>query len=324
MVKQIDEWPGGVLRVRVPLPFPLRWTNAYAIGDRSGWTLIDPGIHTEDAVRTWQQFMQYTGSDWKDVRRIVLTHHHPDHYGLSGWIQEQSDADVYISRSAYEQSRLLWGEERTLTDEMCSLFVRHGMGEAMEPRMRKHMESFVPQVSPAPKVNFIRAGERIQLGGRSYDVIETPGHAAGHLCFYDERDGVIFCGDHVLPRITPNVGYLPGIDENPLQSYLQSLHTMQRVPVRFAYPGHRHPFASYRERIGEILVHHEQRIEQIIELLSRPTTVYAICMELFGTALSLHQLRFAIAEMLAHLIYMKQEGWCLSIVDEDGVERWYV
>lgn len=320
MTKGIDAWPGGVLRIRVPLPFPLRWTNAYALKDTRGWTVIDPGIHTDKAIQAWKEFLEMTNSRWQDVHRIVLTHHHPDHYGLSGWMQAQSGAEVLMSRKAYEQTRLFWGEERTMTDRMCALFAEHGLDNELLPRMHEHLESFVPQVTPAPEVTFIEAGERIMLGGKPYAAIETPGHAAGHLSFFDEQEGFLFCGDHVLSRITPNVSYLPGIDENPLQSYLQSLRMMQQYPVTFAFPGHRHPFASYRERIGEILLHHEQRLEQIRMLLNRPATAYELCIELFGTRLSLHQLRFALAETLAHLTYMEKEG--RFNVDAGDVRRW--
>lgn len=167
MTKGIDAWPGGVLRIRVPLPFPLRWTNAYALKDTRGWTVIDPGIHTDKAIQAWKEFLEMTNSRWQDVHRIVLTHHHPDHYGLSGWMQAQSGAEVLMSRKAYEQTRLFWGEERTMTDRMCALFAEHGLDNELLPRMHEHLESFVPQVTPAPEVTFIEAGERIMLGGGS-------------------------------------------------------------------------------------------------------------------------------------------------------------
>ncbi|SDD26356.1 Glyoxylase, beta-lactamase superfamily II [Paenibacillus sp. UNCCL117] len=308
-------------QIKVPLPFPLRWVNAYVLGGPTGWTIIDPGLRTAEAEKVWQAVFGELGLEPKRIERIVLTHHHPDHYGLAGWMQELADAPVLLSRTGLEQVKLLWGAGTPLTDQLLALFLRHGLPDELTAPMREHMDGFVPAVSPQPEVTVMEDGEDIPLGGRVYRAIHTPGHAAGHLCFYRAETKVMFCGDHVLPQISPNVSYLTErIDANPLDSYLSSLEEMSRYEVNFAYPGHREPFSRFAERTGELIAHHEERLEAMASLLAEPQTAYEVCQSMFGDRLSLHQLRFALAETLAHLIWLQEAGR-LSAEEEQGVIR---
>ncbi|WP_248927458.1 MBL fold metallo-hydrolase [Paenibacillus hamazuiensis] len=309
-----------IIQVKVPLPFPLRWVNSYLIRGEDGLTLIDPGLHTEEAEAVWQSVLAGQGFRFADIRDIVLTHHHPDHYGLAGWMQERSGAPVRLSSAGLGQVRRLWGAGQPMTEALLELFRRHGMDEALLVPMREHMDGFVAAVSPQPEVSLLEPGQRVRLGDRDYEAIHTPGHAAGHLVFYDAEERIMFCGDHVLPQITPNVSYLPGgIDENPLGSFLRSLEDIGRYPVAKAYPGHREPFERFAERTGEIIAHHHQRIEQMRRILSAPQSGFAVCRAMFGDKLSLHQLRFALSETIAHLIYMEQSGMVRSVDTESGV-----
>jgi glyoxylase-like metal-dependent hydrolase (beta-lactamase superfamily II) len=196
-----------------------------------------------------------------------------------------------------------------MTPELLELFARHGMPEAMTEPMREHMDSFVPLVAPQPKVTELEPGDSVTMGGRVYRTIHTPGHAYGHLILYDEAAKAVFCGDHVLPQITPNVSFLPGADANPLASFLHSLEAVADLPVAIAYPGHRDPFERFGERAREIVAHHHLRLEKMKGMMGdSPHTAYEVCGMLFGDRLSLHQLRFAIAETIAHLVYMRESG----------------
>lgn len=311
---------GDVVQVKVPLPFPLRWVNAYLLPGPSGWTLIDPGLRTAAAEEVWISALAELGVSFQQIDRIVLTHHHPDHYGLAGWFQERTNAPVYLSRQGLEQVRLLWGDGTPMSERLLALFRRHGLQAGLEAPMREHMDGFVPAVSPQPEVTVLSDGEEIRLGGRTYASIVTPGHAAGHLCFYQAETKVMFCGDHVLPQISPNVSYLPGgIDENPLASYLESLRRISRYDVSLAYPGHREPFGRLTERAGELIRHHAERLQAMEDSLAAgPATAYEVCRATFGDALSLHQLRFALSETIAHLIYLREAGRA-SVEDRDGI-----
>lgn len=296
-------------QVKVSLPFPLRWVNSYVFRGRDGFTVLDPGLHTPESEETWESAMAEIGFRPEDVERIVLTHHHPDHYGMTGWFQERSSAPVFLSAAGCRQVQLLWAPDQPMTRLTVELFIRHGLEPALLEPMTKHLEGFVRHVSPQPLLTPLREGETVRLGDKPYEAIHTPGHALGHLCFYDASAHEIFCGDHVLPQISPNVSFLPaGLDNNPLGAYLGSLLEISRLPVAMAYPGHRDPFAKFGSRCTELIAHHEQRLSLMMGHLRDPFTAYQLCRIVFGERLTVHQLRFAMAETLAHLAVLAETG----------------
>ncbi|MDF2961158.1 MAG: beta-lactamase [Paenibacillus sp.] len=309
-----------IYQIKVPLPFPLRWVNSYMIRGKNGFTLLDPGLHTEAAEQFWEQALGELGISCRDIEQIVLTHHHPDHYGLAGYFQERSGAPVRMSGTGYEQVQLLWGEGQPMTASLLRLFSSHGMPEELLLSMQDHMAGFVSMVSPQPQVSLINIGDRVRLGDHEYAAVHTPGHAAGHICFYRAETKEMLCGDHVIPQISPNVSYLPGgIDENPLGSFLQSLEAIGRYEVAVAYPGHREPFESFGRRTQELIQHHESRLELMRSMLTeQPLSAYDVCRSTFGLKLTLHQLRFALSETLAHLIYMRESGTAKQL-EQDNI-----
>ncbi|OPH48628.1 hydrolase [Paenibacillus ferrarius] len=303
----VTEHTEEITQVKVPLPFPLRWVNAYLIRGDNGYTVMDPGLHTPDAEALWLQVLQERGIGFEHVEQIVLTHHHPDHYGMAGWFQERTGAPVLLSETGYAQVQLLWGAEQPMSALLLKLFARHGFPQDGLDEMTKHMVSFVEMVSPQPQVTLLREGP-VRLGNRVYEAIETPGHAAGHLVFYDGEAQVMFCGDHVLPQISPNVSFLPQVEENPLGAYLSSLQEIGRLPVKMAYPGHREPWPLFSARAAELVRHHHERLALMEDQLSASLSAYDVCRATFGDRLSIHQMRFALSETIAHLILLEAEG----------------
>lgn len=317
-----DWFKPDVARIRIPLPFPLRWVNSYIIRGSDGFTLIDPGLHTTEAEQVWEKSLERLGIRYEDIERIVLTHHHPDHYGLAGWMQERSGADVWLSEEGIQQVEAMWKGSFPLNEQIEQLFLRHGMDDAALDKLSVHMESFVPQVTPHPvRLNKLNRKEPFLIGNRKCRIIDTPGHAYGHACFYEETAKEMFCGDHVLPRISPNISFIPGTDDNPLQSYLTSLEEIAAYDVSFAFPGHRDPFEAFAERTAALRLHHEQRLEQMTVHLRKPLSVYGLCRTVFGDSLTIHQLRFAMAETLAHVIYLHRDGR-IDEREEDGMLKY--
>uniref|UniRef100_UPI000594A0A3 MBL fold metallo-hydrolase n=1 Tax=Gorillibacterium massiliense TaxID=1280390 RepID=UPI000594A0A3 len=172
----------GLFRIKMPLPFPLRTINAYLLPEaEGGYTLVDPGLNTPEAIEAWLTVMQSLKIGFGNIRRIVLTHHHPDHYGLAGWFQERSGAPVYLSEMGRLQAQRLWGDDPILTEAIYRLFQKHGMDESHLAELIPHLNGFVPMVSPHPEVTVLCDGDTITMGGRSWLALETPGHASGHL-----------------------------------------------------------------------------------------------------------------------------------------------
>ncbi|MDU4698473.1 MAG: MBL fold metallo-hydrolase [Paenibacillus sp.] len=297
-----------VARVPISMAPPLRRVNSYVLRGDEGITIIDPGPRTDETEAEWRAAWQELGIVPRDIRQIVLTHHHPDHYGLAGYLQEVTGADVLMSPRAYEETQLMWGEGSQMNEKLPELFRQHGMPESWYSQLPEHLDGFVAQVRPAPEVTFLREEEPVWMGGRAWLPIETAGHAPGHLSFYNAEQKLMFCGDAVLPQISPNVSYLPGSDPQPLQSFLDSLVKLSAYEVETAYPGHRNPFDYFGERIRLLLQHHEERLQRIEGMLrERPQTAFDVCVALFGTELGIHQMRFAMAETMAHLVELVRQ-----------------
>jgi glyoxylase-like metal-dependent hydrolase (beta-lactamase superfamily II) len=321
-MNKITDRGDGIWQVKVPLPFPLQWVNAYVLTGRAGVTVIDPGLHTAEAEARWMEATETIGFSWSDVASVVLTHHHPDHYGLAGWMQQRTNAPVKLSAEAWEQACRLWGADQAAAtaDATLALFLLHGYPDGSTAAMQDHLESFVAFVSPQPiRFETIAYGDRVPLGDAMYEALHTPGHAGGHLSFWDAASGRLFCGDHVLPGITPNVSLLPFGDPNPLGTYLASLDAAAVLPVTQAYPGHREPFAHYAERVQAIRAHHEERLRKMELLVEAPATGYEVCRTLFGNKLSVHQLRFALSETIAHLLYLERTKRTRSFRDDSVI-----
>ncbi|WP_044879839.1 MBL fold metallo-hydrolase [Paenibacillus sp. IHBB 10380] len=296
-------WDYGINQVKISMSYPLRWVNSYVLQDSSGGVaIIDPGPRNSITEKEWEKALEYLGYTLHDVSEVFVTHHHPDHYGLAGWFQSQSDCLVYMSQRAYDESLMMWGEDSVINTELMLWLRQHGLPEKWTGQMEQHLLDFLPQVSPAPDITIVKGESHLELGGLSWLVIETGGHAPGHLSLYNRDFGLMMCGDAVLPQISPNVSLIPGSDPEPLNTFMNSLLKFNNVEVKQAFPGHRNPFSTFHKRIEDLLAHHEQRLLEIEKLLIQsPQSGYEICATLFGNRLSLHQMRFAMCEALAHL-----------------------
>jgi glyoxylase-like metal-dependent hydrolase (beta-lactamase superfamily II) len=318
----------GWIRVKVPLPFSLRYVNAYLIPGEEGYTLVDPGLRTSVAEEVWMETLRRHGIAMQDITRIILTHQHPDHYGLAGWFQVRTSAPVYMSERSHAYARRLWGEGRTFAADLTALYARHGMPKALLDTMEPHLESFVDKVEPQPSVTYIRGGDTLAFGGGEWEMIPADGHASGQLCFYQAAKRIMLCGDQVLPDITPNVSVVPGEPTDVLRQFLDSLEQLSKYDVRMAFPGHRDPFADWRGRIAELTAHHVRRLDQMADLLVTPTTAYEVCTATFGQRIAgnAHNLRFAMSETLAHLEHLVLEGRAVLMDKEaaDGIAAAYV
>ncbi|AWB45788.1 MBL fold metallo-hydrolase [Paenibacillus sp. CAA11] len=307
----LPEWvnweDGKLVQVRISLSSPLRWVNSYLLyGEDGRITLVDPGPRSPQIEAEWREVCRALQIVPQQISSIVVTHHHPDHYGLAGWMQQRTGAAVRMSRRCQQEAELMWGKNSRMNDELPLLYRRHGLPDELMLPMLRHLEGFFSEVHPAPQVSYIAEGEGFEMGGRSWIPYETGGHASGHLSFYDPASGSLLCGDAVLPQISPNISYLPGGDPAPLRSFLAGLKKIEPLMVTRAYPGHRHPFTHYKERIAALLQHHEDRLNRLIGLLAGgPLTAYELHLLLFGSKLTLHQLRFAMSEVLAHLVELE-------------------
>jgi glyoxylase-like metal-dependent hydrolase (beta-lactamase superfamily II) len=313
-------------KITVPIPFPLRTANMHALVGTDGWALIDTGMGTPDARAAFAEWLQLADLSVKNLRAIVLTHHHPDHVGLSGELQAESGATVYMHPIDEASLQIIWsGTMPRRFEHVSHFFQRHGLPptELWYTQADGEVLQHVICVPPHETITLVEDGQYIDLLGESYRVIWTPGHSDGHICLFRERDGVFLAADHVLPRITPNIGLYSDTDRpNPLADYLSSLHKVATLPASLVLPGHGEPFTDLAGRIAEIAAHHEERLQQILTLLlAGPQHANQLTGQLFKNRVlkSDEARRMAVAEILSHLEYLRFKGRVEQHHTKDGI-----
>jgi len=315
----------GIWKITLPIPFPLRTVNVHALVGSDGWALVDAGMGTPESRTAFWAGLERAGLSLSKLRTIVLTHHHPDHIGLSAELQEQSDAAVYMHPIDEASVQVIWsGTMPERFRNVSQFFRQHGLPPTdfwftqVDPQVMRT----IIRVPPHEAITPVEDNQYLNLAGEDYRVIWTPGHSDGHICLFRERDGVFLAADHVLPRITPNVGLYSEKDrENPLGDYLNSLRKVATLPASIVLPGHGEPFNDLAGRTAEIIEHHRQREMQILSMLEeRPQHAYQVTEKLFGNRLNNSEARrMAVAEALSHLEYLRFSGQVERHRTEDGL-----
>ena len=312
-VGETAEVAEGVYQLKVPVPFPLVFVSVYLVEGYDGWTIIDTGYDYLKGRKVWEKGTRQVGLDLKrDVERIVVTHFHPDHLGLARWLQEWSGPPVYMLEDGVQHSREVWN------DPDHASFAEHmiggGMDQALAERAAAQMRA---KLSLPGEMLPLQEGEKIELGAGVARVLHAPGHADYQVMLHDEGRKVLFAADHVMLEITPNIGLWPDTKGRPLARYLESLSSLRGLDADLVLPGHGPLFHDFDGRVGELLLHHEERLDLMHRTLGdEPRTPFAVSREVFRYSLSLYERCFALAETLAHLEYLVSEGRAERV--EDG------
>ncbi|MDD5094738.1 MAG: MBL fold metallo-hydrolase [Dehalococcoidia bacterium] len=304
----------GVHQIKVPLQIPnspLGFVNTYLVAGTDGWTLIDTGWNARGSFEAFERQLKDTGLGFKDIRLILITHVHPDHFGLAGKYKELSGAKIAIHQAekAFIESRYV--SEDLLLEQMGQWLRRHGVPESESPRLQKAsipVKRFVVLTVPE---RTIAGGEVIDTGLFKLEVILTPGHSEGHVCFYERSKKLLFSGDHILPQTSPNISLHVQSPGNPLGDYLRSLKSMRGLEVELVLPGHEDVFTDLPQRIDELLKHHKDRSAAILDQIKdEAKTAYRIAQKvpwgLDRGGIAWEDMpnvdrRLAVTEALAHL-----------------------
>ncbi|MBD2827289.1 MBL fold metallo-hydrolase [Streptomyces globisporus] len=286
---RVTDHGGGVHSIEVPIPDnPLGHTLVHLVDTDRGPVLIDTGWDDPASWDTLVAGLSALGTAASDVHGIVITHHHPDHHGLSGRVREASgawiamhEADTAIVRRTRRRSPAP-GSTTSPASSPPSARPTTTSPAARGPRRR-------PAADPArterrPPDREIVPGELLDLAGRRLRAVWTPGHTPGHVCLHlEERHpanlpghGRLFSGDHLLPGISPHIGLYEDPDDtavtDPLGDYLASLERVGRLGVAEVLPAHQHAFTDAGGRVRELLAHHEERLTGLLALLATPLT----------------------------------------------------
>lgn len=308
----------GLWSIPVPIPnSPLRYTLSYAFVGAHGAVLVDPGWDTPDARAALTAGLGLAGVTVADVTGVVITHVHFDHHGLSGWLRETSGA--WIAMHPVEATTLparVWADRSRADDEawLRALGVppEDLDGVAIDP---DRMTAILSMVEPD---RFLNDGDRLPLEDRRVTAVWTPGHTPGHLCLHDPDAGVLLTGDHLLPRISPNIGVHGGAGGDPLTDYLETLGRTGRFDREEALPGHEYRFRGIDARAAELIAHHRDRGREILAVVDElpAPTAWAIAERLTWSrgwdALRGMMRRMALAETVAHLRQLETAGALVS------------
>ncbi|OLR89633.1 MBL fold metallo-hydrolase [Actinokineospora bangkokensis] len=313
---------------RIPLPLPndgLHAVNVYAIESASGLVLVDSGWALREARELLASALGTLGHDLGDVRRFLVTHVHRDHYTLAVEVRRLFGARIALGEGERPNLEVIQEGRVTLAGQS----MRAWGAEELHAKLRAAFGEGGASAAYESPDEWLTAAQRIDLGDRTLEVVPTPGHTRGHVVFVDRAAGLCFAGDHVLPHITPSIGFEPLRAELPLGDYLDSLRLVRSHPDLRLLPAHGPVAPSVHARVDELLAHHEDRLAKTLAAVrGGATTAFAAAHALGWTrrerefaSLDLFNQLLATGETASHLDVLVVRG-DLEVVDEDGVREY--
>lgn len=265
----------GVHRIPLPLPMDgLKAVNVYVIDTGDGLTLVDGGWAIVEGRTTLEAGLRQIGHSFADIRRFLVTHAHRDHYSLARVLGTETGAHVSLGIGDRESLRRIQAGDDAAT--FVSRLTSAGAAELVE-RFADMAPPVVDQAHWVDPDAWLDGDQVLSVGDRTLDAVHTPGHTAGHFVFADRADGLLFAGDHVLPTITPSIGFEPAPTGQPLGDFMASLAKVRALPDLRLLPAHGPVAPSAHARVDELLEHHEHRLTQCLGALAAgPLTSYAV------------------------------------------------
>ena len=299
---RILELTPTLTQIKLPLPFELREVNVHLLRTPDdGYVLFDTGYHADDCFDTLEASLRHHKIEWGDIGIVALTHMHPDHVGNAHRIVNLSQGKARVAMRSDEAEHLNAISDAGRPPWFEAMLARAGTPLALQNDVNEAFTTLRERSQPL--VPDILYGDSFE----GFEVIHTPGHSPGHVCFLDRSNGFFLAGDHMLPGITPNIGWLPG--EDMLGHYLHSLLKVDPLPVTNVIPSHGKPFEEHRGWLKATADHHEERCEQIRGIAAqRPVTAHEIVGEVWMRKLAPFHYQFAVSEILAHLEFMHARG----------------
>src|SRR6267143_825124 len=279
----LSEVAGGVFELRLPIPFEDHLVNVFLFADGDDVDLLDCGMNSDESVQAIHAAVAHVGA--KRIRRLVVTHIHPDHYGAAGVLAGDGGADLYLHRLEIPLVNPRYVELEHLVKEVHKYLLVNGVPAGEADVLSNSQRALSQVVSPAEPAVQLDGAETLDMGRRQLRVEWTPGHSPGHICLYDSREKLLFAGDHMLPDLSPNIGLHPQSTPDPLHEYLDGLRRLAGYEPRLILPAHGRPFTDAATRVASLVAHHKKRLAQIDAIVARgERTAWEVALELWVRA----------------------------------------
>lgn len=315
-----------VLWVRMPLPFSLQWINLWLIRDGDGWVMVDTGIATEETRTHWRTIFSDV-LNGAPITRVIVTHMHPDHVGLAGWVSRKFQVPLMMSRLEYTTCRLLVADTgREAPDAGIRFYREAGWGDEAIENYKTKFGGFGRAVSRMPdSYERLIAGDELTIGGTVWTILGGSGHSPEHICLFNSEMNLFISGDQLLPRISSNVSVFPTEpNADPLTDWIESCHRLHDdLPEDvLVLPAHNLPFRGAKARLKALANGHEKALNRLSKRLAEPKTVVECFSAIFGRKIDGDLLSLATGETLAHLNCLVHRGLAKRMVGPDGLARY--
>jgi glyoxylase-like metal-dependent hydrolase (beta-lactamase superfamily II) len=321
----------GVMWMRMPLGGALSWINVWAIAEETadgggGWAIVDTGIGGAETRNAWRATLAGPLGG-KPVTRVFVTHMHPDHIGMSGYLTRKFDTRLWITRLEFMTCRSLAADTgREAPADAITFFRAAGWDEDALDTYKARFGGFGRGLHTLPdSYHRLNDGDEVKIGAHVWRIVVGSGHSPEHACLYCPDLKLMISGDQVLPKISSNVSVFPTEPEgDPLTDWLTSLARIKtRIPDDvLVLPAHNEPFHGLHARIDHLISGHERGLERLHKLIEEPKRVVDVFHVLFRRKIDQYVLGMATGEAQAHLNCLMARGQAARERDATGVD-WY-
>jgi glyoxylase-like metal-dependent hydrolase (beta-lactamase superfamily II) len=316
----------GITWLRMPLPFALGHINLWLLEDDNGWATVDTGVCVDESKQVWSKTFKGP-MEGRPLTRVIVTHMHPDHVGCAGWLSDQFDAPLWMSREEYLLCRILVSDTGRATPEDGNRFyTAAGFQPGQMDYYHKMFGMFGKYVSHIPESHHrIKEADKIRIGTNEWEIIVGRGHSPEHACLYSAEINTLISGDQLLPTISSNVSVYPTEPlADPLADWLESLEMLKsRIPEDvLVLPAHGKPFRGAHQRLDALIAEHRDCLDKLEAICEEPKRSVDVFPALFKSKINNNNLIMATGESLAHLNFLMHRNRIGVERDSDGVD-WY-